>query len=73
MSDPHLKQTFDICCRTWPDIMEPWIIRLDGLHGDELVSGMRMALAQTIRQRFPNSKADAAVDARLGRNVEAAE
>lgn len=46
----HLKATFDQACRTHPDIMEPYMIRLDG-EGDK--ETMRAGLRETINQRYP--------------------
>jgi hypothetical protein len=50
----HLKRTFEIACRQFSDIMEPWIVRLDDTADfDEQIKLMRMALAKTLTERWP--------------------
>lgn len=50
----HLRHTFDIACRQFPDIMEPWIIRADGIDDwREHQEIMREALRRTISERWP--------------------
>lgn len=50
----HLKKTFDDACRHFPDIMEPYEIRLADVSGQqEMKSFMRAALRETFTQRWP--------------------
>jgi hypothetical protein len=50
----HLTHTFDAACRMFPDIMEPWIPRVDGTTDRlEKLECMRLALRSTFRARYP--------------------
>jgi hypothetical protein len=49
----HLRKTFDKACKKFPEIMEPYMARMDNLNGDELKAFMRAALSETIRARYP--------------------
>lgn len=49
-----LKKTFDGEFRRKPDIMEPYVIRLDGVTDEqERVAIMRAGLRETIGARWP--------------------
>lgn len=51
----HLQETFDLACRDFPDIMEPYVNRIpDTSTPDELKRFMRMALQETFKARWPN-------------------
>jgi hypothetical protein len=51
----HLKKTFELACRDFPDILEPYVIRIsDGLSVEETKQSMRAALRETFNQRWPN-------------------
>lgn len=48
----HLRKTFDIECRNWPDVMEPYAIRLaDCDDRTEATQIMRSGLRETIMVR----------------------
>lgn len=50
----HLRETFEQACRGYPDMMEPYVVRISDLTDlAEIESFMRSALAETIRARFP--------------------
>jgi hypothetical protein len=49
----HLRTTFEQNARMFPDALESWLPRLEGLSGDEAVNLMRRALARTIDERYP--------------------
>lgn len=49
----HLAETFDGAARQFPDLMEPYQIRLEGLDQLERVKLMRRALSETICARYP--------------------
>jgi hypothetical protein len=50
----HLKETFDLNCRWFPDVMEPYAIRAADLTDrSDLTEVMRSALRETFTQRFP--------------------
>lgn len=59
----HLRQTFAETVRTHPDIMEPWIVRLDGLDDtQEKTALMRRALASTLNARHPAREIEQAAE-----------
>lgn len=50
----HLTETFDQNVRSFPEIMEPYVVLLaDVFERDEQTSIMRRALRETIRARYP--------------------
>lgn len=51
MSD-SLRELFAEVCRMHPDVMEPYMIRIEGLTGAEEIEMMRMALRETTDQRY---------------------
>lgn len=46
----HLRVTFQMAVKSHPDIMEPYLVALDG--GDEK-SILRRGLRETFQRRFP--------------------
>jgi len=51
----HLRHTFDLACRDFPEVLEPYANRLDGsLSVTESKQIMRDALRSTFNQRWPN-------------------
>lgn len=50
----HLKKTFDLACRDFPEILEPYVNRTDGLSAAESKNLMREGLRDTFNQRWPN-------------------
>jgi len=44
----HLTETFKQACRAYPDLMEPYMVRLDGENDKEI---MRAGLRETILKR----------------------
>jgi hypothetical protein len=58
-AEHHLRGTFNMACKAWPDVMEPYVIQLDGADGQ--VAHMRRALRETITKRIvPQPQAEAA-------------
>jgi hypothetical protein len=50
----HLRDTFDAAAKAFPDIMEPYVLRLDGLTDqNEITNVMRQGMRETIKQRYP--------------------
>lgn len=50
----HLNATFSGAVKAFPDIMEPWVLRLDGLTDTaEITAVMRHGLRETIKLRYP--------------------
>ena len=50
----HLQKTFDLACRDFPDIMEPYANRVPDGSPDEIKRFMRSALQETFTRRWPN-------------------
>ena len=48
----HLTKTFDLACKSWPDVMEPYVVQLADAGDDQIVEIMRNALRSTINDRF---------------------
>ncbi len=46
----HLTATFQQACRSYPDVMEPYLIRLEGAADQK--EAMRAALRETVKQRY---------------------
>jgi hypothetical protein len=46
----HLNGTFDRACRSWPDLMEPYVIEL--ADSDNAKEVMRRGLRETIGRRI---------------------
>ena len=51
----HLAETFDIACRSYPDIMEPYMVLLAEAQPDQFVEIMRRGLRETIETRFDSA------------------
>jgi hypothetical protein len=50
----HLQRTFDLACRDFRDIMEPYVNRVpEGAPPDEIKRFMRGALRETFTARWP--------------------
>lgn len=49
----HLRQTFDRACFAHPDLMEPYMVRLESAPELEHKEIMRSGLRETIKQRYP--------------------
>jgi hypothetical protein len=49
----HLEVTFDQAARQRPDLMEAYLIRLDGATESEQVAIMREGLRETFTRRYP--------------------
>lgn len=47
----HLDGTFEIACKSWPDLMEPYVVRLAEASEDAKVEIMRCGLRETVKQR----------------------
>jgi hypothetical protein len=48
----HLRKTFDLACRDFPDVMEPYAVQIADLTDrQETKRFMRQALAETVGQR----------------------
>lgn len=48
----HLTGTFEMACREWPGIMEPYVVMMADASRETHKSLMRQALRDTIKQRF---------------------
>jgi hypothetical protein len=56
---------FDSACKQHPDLMERWIVALEGISDqDERQRIMWEGLAYTLRQRYPAPALDAETDAK---------
>lgn len=49
-AEHHLRGTFAMACKGWPDIMEPYMTRMKG--AEDPVAHMRRALRETVQQRY---------------------
>lgn len=57
----HLAETFDLNCRAFPDIMEPYLVALaDEISADEQSTIMQRGLRETIGRRLPLKQRGAA-------------
>jgi hypothetical protein len=48
----HLRETFDINCRMFPDIMDRYVAQLEADDRKINIEVMRRALRETIKQRW---------------------
>jgi hypothetical protein len=48
----HLAVTFDRCVKTWPDILDPYVVLLIEANPDEEIEIMRRALRETVLLRY---------------------
>lgn len=54
----HLSETFDMACRNFPDVMEPYVVRMaDITDRSEQKELMRAGLRETFCKRFPSQLA----------------
>lgn len=52
----HLAGTFDTACKIWPDIMEPYVVRMAEADEEMKIEIIRHGLRDTVKTRFPDAQ-----------------